>query len=147
MKKTTAILAIVLLIGTIIPAAGQESSLPLNADRAAIEHNLLKGLASDNPGLQRSCALMLGKIKSSKAVIPLMAVLHSRADAGLRTAAAYSLCRIGQSAGTYAVKMSVRFDDDPSVRLRCAWYYETYVSPGTFAIQMPSTSTIALAND
>jgi HEAT repeat protein len=147
MKKTTAILAIMLLMGTIIPAAAQESTLPPNANRASIESNLLNGLASDNIGLQRSCALLLGKIRSNKAMIPLMRVLHTSSDVNLRTAAAYSLCRIGNSAGTYAVKMAARFDDDISVRLRCAWYYETYVAPGTFAMRMPDLSTVAFTSN
>jgi hypothetical protein len=147
MKKIAVFLATVLLIGAMAPAAAQQFPPSSKADRAAIERNLLLGLASDNIGLQHSCALMLGKIRSSKAVFPLMAVLHSNSDVALRTAAAYALCRIGNSAGTYAVKMAVRFDDDAGVRLKCAWYYKTYVAPSTFAMQISETIVIAAVNN
>ncbi len=146
MKQTTMMFALALLLGAVAVATAQESVLPATADKAAIEKNLLIGLNSENQGLSKSCALMLGKIRSSKAVIPLMKVLHTNPDADARAAAAYALCRIGSSVGTYAVKMAVRFDEDPQVRLRCAWFYETYVASGTFAFRFPEAKVIALNN-
>jgi hypothetical protein len=126
-----------------ICAQAQELVLPANADKTLIEDNLLAGLTSENTGLQRSCALMLGKIKSSRAVIPLMAALRSGKTMELKSAAAWALCNIGDDRGTFAVKREVQFNNCCKTQLRCAWYYENMVHSGTFWFKNLSPDVIA----
>ncbi len=145
MKQSIVLLAALLLIACAIPVIAQESVLPLNANKALIEENLFIGMASDNLGLQRSCVLMLGTIRSDQAVVPLMAVLHNTTDENVRVAAAWSLCRIGDARGVYAVKMAVKYDESTKVKVTCAWYYENLVKQGTFTFIQPELPIIARA--
>lgn len=112
-------------------------------DRAV--ENLLQGAMSDNVGLRRSSIYLLGEFEAKDAVIPLMRVLRSCTDDGCRVAAAWALCKIGDGRGTYAVKQAVRFDDTPKVRLHCAWYYNLYVSEGTFVFIPSQEATTQVA--
>jgi hypothetical protein len=143
MKILMVLLASLLVMVCVIPALAKESILPSNANKTLIEDNLFIGIASDNLGLQRSCALMLGKIESDRAVVPLMAVLHNTADDNLRVAAAWALCKIGDARGVYAVKMAVRYDESKKVQATCAWYYENFVKQGTFTFAQPELPVIA----
>jgi expansin (peptidoglycan-binding protein) len=143
MKKSIVLLASLLVISCVIPLAAQESVLPPNANKALIEDNLFIGLTSDNLGLQRGCALMLGKIQSNRAVIPLMNILHTNADENVRVAASWALCKIGDARGVYAVKMAVKYDECTRVQATCAWYYENLVKQGTFMFAQPELPTIA----
>jgi HEAT repeat protein len=145
MKKSVILLASLLVIAFAIPAASEESVLPPTANKALIEDNLLVGMATDNPGLQRSCVLMLGKIQSTRAVVPLMDILHHKTNNNLRVAAAWALCKIGDARGVYAVKMAVTYDENTKVQATCAWYYETLVKQGTFSFVQPETPVIAAA--
>ncbi len=147
MKTVSIVIAALLVLACAFPASAQESVLPAKADRAAIEKNLVIGLRSDNVGLQRSAALMLGKIRAENALIPLLDALHNNKDEGVRTAAAYALCKIGNPIGTYAVKMAVRFDNCCKVQLASAWYYENYVKPGTFAFRQVESQLLAAMLD
>ena len=109
--------------------------------------NLLVALDSKNPGLTRSAIYRLGEFKAEKAVIPLMAILHTSADEKARIATAYALCKIGAAVGTYAVKQAVRFDDNEKVKLHSAWYYNLLVASGTFAfIPTDTNGTIVAEN-
>lgn len=101
--------------------------------------NLLNGVASTNDGLRRSAIYQLGEMQAEGAVIHLMRVLRSCTDERCRVAAAWALCKIGDERGVYAVKQAVRFDDSQKVQLHCAWYYNLYVSGGTFVF-IPSVS-------
>ncbi|RPI01715.1 MAG: HEAT repeat domain-containing protein, partial [Ignavibacteriae bacterium] len=143
MKKSLVLLASLLAIAFVVPVVAQESVLPPNANKALIEDNLFIGLADNNLGLQRSAALMLGKVKSDRAVIPLMAVLHNTPDENVRVAAAWALCKIGDARGVYAVKTAVKFDESTKVQAVCAWYYENLVKQGAFTFAQPEYSTIA----
>jgi hypothetical protein len=147
MRTTIAVLLIAVAFMAVTPAFAQDSVLPPNANRELIEQNLIIGLQSDNPGLQRSCALMLGKIHATSARIPLMAALRNSPESNVRTAAAYALCRMGDPIGAYLVKGMATCDDCPKVRLTCAWYYENLVQPGTFDFQAPVSRMIALMID
>jgi len=102
--------------------------------------NLLNGVSSPNDGLRRSAIYQLGELQAEVAVIPLMRVLRGCTDERCRVAAAWALCKIGDDRGTYAVKQAVRFDDSKKVQLHSAWYYNLYVSEGTFAF-IPSASS------
>ena len=145
MKHLTVFLCagILLLSGTAF--ARGEGDLPKNVNWDLVEQNLLVGLNSDNLGLQRSCALMLGKIKAEGSVIPLMHALRTNSDESVRAAAAWALCQIGSGVGTYAVKQTAVFDDCCKVKALCAWYYNTYVQSGTFAFVEPESGVIAAA--
>lgn len=94
--------------------------------------NLLIGLASENDGLRRSSAYILGEIKSDEAVIPLMRALKSGTDEQTQIAAALSLCKIGDARGVFAVKQEARFGDSKKVRNSCSWFYDQYVERGVF---------------
>ena len=143
MKKSIVLLASLLAIAYVVPVSAQESVLPPNANKALIEENLFIGLAYNNLGLQRSCALMLGEIQSNRAVVPLMDVLHNSTDENLRVAAAWALCKIGDARGVYAVKMAVKYDENLKVKSTCAWYYENLVKQGTFTFAQPESPIIA----
>jgi hypothetical protein len=137
MKRSTMILgAVALAIVMALPATAHDTRKELGEakyDRAV--QNLLVGVGEENSncGLRASAIYMLGQLESKEAVIPLMKVLHSCPDEKSRLAAAWSLCKIGDARGEYAVKQAVRFDESPKVKMQCAWYYNLYVSEGTFA--------------
>lgn len=129
------VVVLVLAALTATASAGDPAGKKLAYDKAVVEQNLLMGLASDNTGLQRSAALMLGQIDSKNAVIPLMQKLRSGRDESVRIASAWALSRIGNPFGTYLVKMTVSFDESAKIRAFCAWYYNVNVKPGTFLIR------------
>jgi HEAT repeat protein len=145
MKKSVILLTAVVIIASVFPAPAQDSVLPPNADKKLIEDNLFTGLASGNRGLKHSCALMLGQIKSDRAVIPLIEVLHNNPDPYVRIAAAWALCRIGDARGVYAVKTAVKFDESSRVQATCAWYYDNLVKRGTFTFSLPEPAMVATA--
>ena len=142
MKKSIVLFAALALIVLAAPVIAQESILPPNANKALIEDNLIIGLSTNNTGLQRASALLLGEIKSDRAVIPLMKAFHNNPNENVRIAAAWALCTIGDSRGVYAVKMGVKFDDCPKVQALCAWYYENLVKQGTFTFVQPEEPMI-----
>ncbi len=144
MNGITRTIAVIVLACIAMPALAGEFALPSYANRELVEANLFVGLASDNPGLQRGSALMLGKIESESGVIPLMAILHENAREDSRVAAAWALCKIGDARGVYAVKRAVQFDPSEKVRAVCAWYYDTYVKQGTFKFQEIEPASISI---
>jgi hypothetical protein len=101
----------------------------------AVVANLLVGIQSDNEGLQKSCAHMLGVLEAEEAVIPLMRMLRDCDESCARVVAALALCRIGNPRGVYAVKQAVRFDECPKLKLAAAWFYNQYVKEGTFVFR------------
>ena len=107
--------------------------------------NLFNGVSSDNDGLRVSSIYQLGELQAQDAVIPLMSVLKNSSDESSRLAAAWALCKIGDSRGVFAVKQAVRFDDSKRVQLHSAWYYNLYVSEGTFVFIPSATSPTQIA--
>ena len=93
-----------------------------------IEKTLLEGVKNDNTGLKISAAYYLGEKKSSKAVIPLMDVLHSDKSVEARIMAALSLFKIGDKRGIYAIKKAIKFDENEQVRKMCEIFYTMYQS-------------------
>lgn len=130
MKKVLVPIVALMLASTAV--AGEAAEAPIVSAQA--EQNLLIGLASDNLGLQESAAYLLGEMNSDRAVIPLMQMLRSDRESA-RIVAALALCRIGDARGVYAVKRASTFDESAQVRQRCAWFYEQYVAPGSFAFR------------
>ncbi len=137
MKTMYRILAVALVVAFALAPAWasgkmtREEAAKLGFNVDLIEENLLIGLNSDNLGLRESAACMLGEFGSSKAVAPLMAMLHNGPESS-RIVAALALTQIGDPIGTYAVRQAVKFDDSPRVQQLCAWYYAQYVEPGSF---------------
>ena len=137
MKKLALVLVILIVSGFTIPTLAKESVLPSSVNKTNVEENLMAGLASENTGLQRSCALMLGEIQSDRAVIPLMETLRNHSDENVRIAAAWALCTIGDVRGIYAVKMAINNDESTRVKITCAWYFENLREQGTFTSTRP----------
>lgn len=132
MKSTIRILALAaMLVAVTVSGMAADDEKP-TYDKSTAEKNLLVGLASDNLGLRESCAFMLGEIGSSKAVIPLMGMLHDGNESS-RVVAALALARIGDARGVYAVKQAAKFDPSERVQKLAAWYYNEYAVPGSFA--------------
>ncbi len=138
---------VLLLAACALPAMAADKA----KDQADTRHSaeiasLLAGVNSDNMGLKESAACMLGDLKCTEAVIPLMRMLHEGKDETTRIVAALALSKIGDARGIYAVKQAVRFDSSPKVQETCAWFYNRYVSPDTFAFiptQLPAPPKFA----
>ena len=148
MKATMSILAAAaLIIAATTAAAASDPSTALTAEKyARAEQNLLIGIESDNQGVKEGSAYMLGELKSSKAVVPLMKMLRTDDQEPARIVAALSLCRIGDARGVYAVKRATQFDDSERVAQRCAWFYNEYVQAGAFefaAVETPDIPNMA----
>ena len=92
-----------------------------------IERNLVAGVETDNLGLKVSSAYYLGERKSSKAVIPLMNILHTDKSEEARIIAAVSLYKIGSEKGLYAVKRAAEYDESESVKRMCKIFYDMYL--------------------
>jgi hypothetical protein len=137
MKKSNVLFAALILLALVVPMIAKESILPPSANKALIEDNLIVGLSTNNTGLQRSSALLLGKIQSDRAVIPLMTTFHNNPDENVRIAVAWALCKIGDARGAYAVKVAVKYDECPKVQAICAWYYNTYIQERAFLFKEP----------
>lgn len=88
--------------------------------------SLIEGLNSENLGLKSSSAYMIGELQLSKAVIPLMKILHQDENEDIRIAAALALYKIGSPVAIHAVKQSIRFDDSERVSKHCASFYNEY---------------------
>lgn len=149
MKRSALILGVIALtIILIVPVSANDVKKALGEVRynQAVE-NLLVALkeSNTNDGLRRSAIYQLGELEASDAVIPIMAVLRRCHDEKCRVAAAWALCKIGDARGEYAVKQAVRFDDSNKVKLHSAWYYNLYVSEGTFAFIPSETAPTQIA--
>ena len=110
---------------TEVPARTAES-------QELLESEWLSDVRCDDCQKKEEAIYQLGEIASEKAVIPLLSVLHQDETESSRIVAALALCRIGDARGTFAVKRAATFDKNPHVRTVCAWFYDTYVEPGSF---------------
>ena len=104
-------------------------------DLELTEAKLLDDVHCDNCQTKESAIFDLGELRSEKAVIPLMDVLHRDGDESSRLVAALALCRIGDARGTFAVKRAATFDRSEKVRTVVAWFYNTYVKEGSFQFE------------
>jgi hypothetical protein len=136
--------ALLLVLATQANAQAVKDQIGEAKFNKAVE-NYLGALKADNLGLRRSAIYMLGQFQAEEATIPLMGVLRNSTDEKARVAAAWALCKIGGSVGVYAVKQAVRFDESLKVQTHAAWYYNLYVSPGTFAFIPTSSGTTQIA--
>jgi hypothetical protein len=88
---------------------------------------LIMGLNSSNVGLKSSSAYMIGELKLTEAIIPLLRILHTEKNEELRIAAALALYKIGSPVAIYAVKQSIRFDESERVSKLCSSFYNDYL--------------------
>lgn len=86
------------------------------AKLSAIEENLIKGVKSDNSGLQTSCAYFLGEMKSGKALIPLLKLVKHGATEESRIIAALSLYKIHSKIGMCQLNGLAKSDKSELVR-------------------------------
>ena len=99
----------------------------LKSQNLSIENNLLVGISSDNLGLKVSSAYFLGEIHSDKAIIPLLAILHSSNEYRARQVAALALYKINSERGMFAVKQAIKFDDNAQTQKICKILYNEYL--------------------
>jgi len=137
MNKSIVLLTMLMLTASAVPLMAKEFNVPNGVNITSIEDNLLFGLSTNNTGVQRSCALLLGKIQSDKAVVPLMALFSNYSDENLRIAAAWALCMIGDRRGINAVKAAAKNDECSRVQAICRLYYENLKKGGKFSLAQP----------
>ena len=89
--------------------------------------SLLMGLKSDNIGLKSSSAYMLGELRVTSAVIPLMRLLHNDENEEIRISAALALYKIKTPMAIQAVKQAIKFDDSERVSNLAHKFYSDYV--------------------
>ena len=147
MKRSALVIGVIALaIALSIPTLAGDLRKEIGDTRYDLAvQNLFNGVSSDNDGLRVSSIYQLGELQAQDAVIPLMSVLKNSSDESSRLAAAWALCKIGDSRGVFAVKQAVRFDDSKRVQLHSAWYYNLYVSEGTFVFIPSATSPTQIA--
>ncbi len=147
MKAITVMIAVVGMLAVLVVPANAQSSVELKANpyEELTEATLLRGLNCENCGVQAGAVYMVGELKLSSAVIPLMGILKGVNDDRTKVFAALSLCQIGDARGVYAVKQAAKFDASPRVRLMCGWYYNELVKPGSFEFVPATTGTESIA--
>ena len=125
MKKSIITYSILLLL--LLSFSTTLAVEPKETQYSIFENNLLIGLNSGNQGLETSSVYFLGEIKSEKAVIPLMAMLHSSESQAARQVAALALYKINSEIGMFAVKRAIKFDDDKQTRKLCKIFYNQHL--------------------
>ena len=127
MKHFTKFLALtVLLVVLSSTAFAADDKSEADVKKSTIA-SLMEGLTSDNLGLKSSCAYMLGKLKVTDAIIPLMRILHNDVNEELRISAALALYKIGTPISIYAVKQAGRFDESKRVNKLAQNFYTEYL--------------------
>lgn len=97
-----------------------------SADKPDIENDLLKAVNSDDFNARVSAAYILGEMKSSRAMIPLMRMLKEEQTDGARLMAALSLYKLGDAQSIFSLRRAYEFDNSPRVRRMCAIFYNTH---------------------
>ena len=127
MKHFTKFLALTVLLfvlSSTAVAADDNSEADVKESTIA---SLMEGLTSDNLGLKASCAYMLGELKVTGAIIPLMRILHNDVNEELRISAALALYKIGTPISIYAVKQAGKFDESERVNKLAQNFYTEYL--------------------
>lgn len=119
-----ALMAFLLVLSSTTFAGEGKSDIVVTESTIA---SLLDGLASDNIGLKSSCAYMLGELKVTDAIIPLMRILHNDVNEELRISAALALYKIGTPMSINAVKQAGRFDQSKRVNKLAHNFYSEYL--------------------
>lgn len=125
MKLTLTILFLTFIaIGTLDISAKPRTKVKITENTVS---SLIEGLNSANLGLKSSSAYMIGELQLSKAVIPLMRILHQDENEEIRIAAALALYKIGSPIAIHAVKQSIKFDESERVSKLCASFYSEFL--------------------
>ena len=142
--KTLLVVGAAIAVAT-LAYAGPGDVVRADPDPEFTEAKLLEDVHCDDCVKRENAIYSLGELRSEKAVIPLMAVLHSDADESSRIVAALALCRIGDARGTYAGKRAATYDGSEKVRTLSAWFFNTYVKEGSFEFE-PAPHNMASTN-
>ena len=97
-------------------------------EKERIEENFLKGVISNNSGLQISSAYFLGEMKSSKAIIPLLKLLREGETEEARIIAAISLYKLDSGIGMYRLKWYSVHEENELVKRNFTRIYNTYAA-------------------
>jgi hypothetical protein len=127
MKHFTGILAFTVFLFVLSSTTLAGDSKPDADVKESTIASLLEGLASDNLGLKSSCAYMLGELKVTEAIIPLMRMLHNEVNEELRISAALALYKIGTPMSINAVKQAGKFDVSKRVNKLANNFYTEYL--------------------
>ena len=127
MKRQTILFAFSLLLLLTIQILPQEIANQNNSAKEACIETLLKGLQTENRGLQAGCTYMLGELCCNRGIITLLDILHSNPSEELRILAALSLYKIGDSRGIFAIKQSIKYDESDRVSRLCEKFYRAYL--------------------
>ena len=122
--KFLALMVLLLVLSSTTFAGDDKSEADVKESTIA---SLMEGLTSDNLGLKASCAYMLGELKVTEAIIPLMRILHNNVNEELRISAALALYKIGTPISIYAVKQAGRFDESTRVNKLAQNFYTEYL--------------------
>lgn len=95
-------------------------------EKPDIEEELLTAVSSDDFNARVSAAYILGEMKSSKAMIPLIKMLREEENDGAKLMAALSLYKLGNYQSLYALRKAYEFDESARVKRMCAIFYNTY---------------------
>jgi HEAT repeat protein len=121
------VIAYSLLFALLFSFAFTLANTPSETKYTTFETNLLVGLSSDNQGVRISSAYFLGEMKSEKAIIPLMDILHSSENNASRQVAALALYKINSERGIFAIKRAIQFDNDAQTRKLCKIFYNQHL--------------------
>jgi HEAT repeat protein len=105
--------------------------------------SLLEGLNSENLGLRTGCAYMLGELKVSSAIIPLMNMLREDESEEARISAALALFKIGTPMSINAVRQAVKFDESSRVSKLAAAFYQQHLRNNSSYEEITKDSTYA----
>jgi len=147
MKKFTVIATILLLIITLSTTAfaGDNSTKKHEYTQNTVS-SLIEGLKSDNTGLKTSCAYLLGELKVTEGVIPLLRLLRNDECEQVRICAALALYKIGTPISIFAVKQAIRFDESERVNKLAAKFYYDYLRSNQRADVKGKDKTYAVMN-
>ncbi len=114
------------VVFTIVSFAQNPVEVTDNPKMMQIEQNYLKGLNSDVPGLQVSCAYFLGELKSKKAVPVLIEMFKNEKNPGAKLVAAWSLSKIGDTRGLEMIKNEGDNSNCDYSKCLCVYLYMDY---------------------
>ncbi|MBI9070355.1 MAG: HEAT repeat domain-containing protein [Melioribacteraceae bacterium] len=86
--------------------------------------NLLFCIQHENDGVRSSGVHYVGKYKVEEAIPLLCKILKEDKNLRIRKLAAYSLFRMNDSKGLFAIEEALRFNDNKEVRLFCSTIFE-----------------------
>ena len=105
--------------------------------------SLIEGIESDNIGLKTSAAFMLGELKVTEAVIPLMRLIHNDDCEEVRISAALALYKIGTPLSINCIKQAIRFDGSERVSKIAQTFYNEYLRI-KYSAEEDTTESLAL---